>query len=625
MGILGIFLGAHGSLAQDANQLTQPESLSGWKLLFDGKTTTGWRNYKQDGISSGWKVIDGALVRSEKGAGDIITKDKYKAFELSLEYKISQGGNSGVMFHVVEGDGPPWNTGPEIQVQDNQGGRDPQKAGWLYQLYEPIVPGNDTKRDWMDATRPVDQWNQLFIRIAPSQCEVSMNGVLYYRFKIGDRRWNEQVAKSKFAKFEGFGKAGEGHICLQDHGDLVSYRNVKIRELTEGSLPQPIHGKLSLKGELAFPKIHWDQWDPLTESGNLQKLRFIELTYPKDRPERLFAVSQAGEIFSFENRNDVKESKLFLDLTKKVNPFTGQGANEQGLLGLAFHPQFKSNGVFFVNYTRNGDDRTIVSRFRVSKDDPLKADPGSEEVILDVEQPFKNHNGGSIEFGPDGFLYIAFGDGGLRNDPKATGQDLSQLLGKILRIDVDITSDGRNYGIPTDNPFRETPGARPEIFAYGFRNPWRIAFDKQTKLLWMGDVGQELWEEVNVVKKGGNYGWSHREGAHAFGNRPNENPSIQTLDPLWEYDHSVGKSITGGRVYNGSRLPDLKGKYLYADYVTGSVWALTYNSATGKADRNELVIPNSIPILAFGEDAAGEVYFLIESSKGECIYRFAKD
>lgn len=607
--------------AQPANKLTTSESLSGWKLLFDGESTAGWRNYGKQELSSGWKVVDGALVRAENGAGDIVTTGKYKAFELSLEYNISKGGNSGVMFHVTENRNPPWHSGPEIQVQDNRDGRDPQKAGWLYQLYK---PGRDNSTgEPIDATRPAGEWNQLYIRIAPNQCEVSLNGVMYYRFKLGDQQWKELVAKSKFANIAGFGAAGEGHICLQDHGDLVSYRNIKIRELKDDLIvPQPIHGVLNTTGVLAFPKLKWDGWDPIDEGGNVQKLRILELTYANDGSNRLFAVSQSGEIFTFENRPDVEQSHLFLNLKAKVSQWSSPGANEQGLLGLALHPDFKNNGQFFVSYTARDNGRTVISRFRVSQDNPNQADPRSEEVLLEVAQPFKNHNGGPIEFGPDGFLYIGLGDGGFRNDPNANGQNLSTLLGSILRIDVNTTSGERKYGIPADNPFVDVAGARPEIYAYGIRNPWRIAFDKQTGLLWVGDVGQELWEEVNVIQKGGNYGWSVREGSHAFGNRQADPALADPIAPVWEYDHGVGKSITGGRVYRSNRVPQLAGKYIYADYVSGSVWALSYDATTGKATRNEQVIASGIPVLGFGEDPNGEIYYMIDSAQGECIYRF---
>ncbi len=583
--VLGNSTLARSQAAEVANTLTRPEVLSGWELLFDGNSMDAWRNYKKESLSSGWKVSDGAIVRHDKGAGDIVTKKKYKYFELSLEYNISDGGNSGLMFHVTEDNPAPWHTGPEIQIQDNKNGHDPQKAGWLYQLYKPAPPKwtQEHETSELDATRPVGQWNQIFLRIHPNQCEVSMNGNQYYTFKLGDKKWNEAVAKSKFAAFANFGKAGEGHICLQDHNNLVSFRNIKVRELAEdGSAQQPIDGKLAMKGTLAFPNIQWPGWQPFDEDGNVNKpMRILELTYAEG-DKRLFAIDQQGWIFTFENRPDVEKAELFLDLTSKIHPWFDKGANEEGLLGLALHPNFVKNGEFFVSYNQRDTHRSIVSRFRVSKDNPNQADPNSEEVLLDLEQPFQNHNGGSIEFGGDGFLYIAFGDGGLRNDPKANGQNRSQLLGSILRIDVNAKSGNLPYGIPADNPFVNVANVRPEIYAYGFRNPWRIAFDKKTGRLWCGDVGQELWEEVNVVNKGGNYGWSNREGSHAFGNRPAVEGVGPAIAPVWEYDHSVGKSITGGRVYRSNRLSQLEGKYIYADYIRGSVWALTYDEASVK-------------------------------------------
>lgn len=601
------------------NTLTDAEKKSGWKLLFDGKTTDGWRNYKQDEISDGWKVENGAIVWAKRRAGDIITEKKYGRFELSIEYKISKGGNSGVMFHVAETKGPPWNTGPEIQVQDNINGHDPQKAGWLYQLYQ---PSGDT-----DATRPPGQWNQLYIRINQDDCEVCMNGVRYYRFKLGDRKWNELVAKSKFARYEGFGNQGEGHICLQDHGNEVAYRNIKVREIAEdGSVPQPIDGKLGQKGVLAFPNLEWDQWEAVDDAGKIRPLRFIELTYANDGSNRLYAASQRGRIWTFENKADVTKSHLFLDLRESITDWRFPGANEEGLLGLSLHPDFKNNGQFYVYYSlakRGQDDwtrKSIVSRFSVAKDNPNQADPASEQVIMEIDQPFPNHNGGSIEFGPDGYLYIGLGDGGAANDPYGNGQDRSTLLGSILRIDVDNQSDGNNYAIPKDNPFVGQEGVRGEIYAYGMRNPWRISFDKQTGQLWASDVGQELWEEVILINKGDNHGWSQREGTHAFGNSEAEFDLSKAVEPIWEYDHQIGKSITGGRVYRSSRNPTLAGKYLYADYVTGGVWALTVDE-NGKAVKNEQVFAESVPVLAFGEDANGEVYYLTSSAKGECIYR----
>jgi len=208
-------------LAEAPNTLSATEAQQGWKLLFDGKSTAGWRNYKKDDVSPGWQVVDGELRRVEKGAGDIITADEYGAFEVMLDYKISPEGNSGLMFHVTEENPRPWQSGPEIQIQDNVAGHDPQKAGWLYQLYKPET----------DATKPAGEWNTLRVLITPAACETSMNGVTYYSFVKGSDDWNERVGKSKFSAMPAFGKATKGHLALQDHGDLVSFRNIKIRPL----------------------------------------------------------------------------------------------------------------------------------------------------------------------------------------------------------------------------------------------------------------------------------------------------------------------------------------------------------------------------------------------------------
>lgn len=204
------------------NSLTDEEKQAGWKLLFDGKTTEGWRNYKKPDIGGGWKVTNGELARVDKGAGDIITADQYGSFELMLEYKISPGGNSGLMYHVTEEGRAPWHTGPEIQIQDNKDGHDPQKAGWLYQLY---------KSD-QDATKPAGEWNQMRIVITPEKCEHFMNGVKYCEYVKGSKDWDERVAASKFGKLPKFGQAMSGYICLQDHGNSVAFRNIKIRNLS---------------------------------------------------------------------------------------------------------------------------------------------------------------------------------------------------------------------------------------------------------------------------------------------------------------------------------------------------------------------------------------------------------
>ena len=617
---LALLLAATASAEPAVNSLTESERRSGWQLLFDGKSTDAWRNYRRDSLSDGWKVIDGAITRVAKGAGDIVTKKQYGAFELSLEYQISKAGNSGVMFHVKEDSNSPWHTGPEIQVQDNVDGHDPQKAGWLYQLYQ---PGRDQLGKTIDATRPAGEWNQLYIRINGNDCEVCMNGVRYYHFKLGDKNWKEKVAASKFTKFEDFGSAGSGHICLQDHGDKVAYRNIKVREFNaDGSVPQPIDAKLDLSADVAFPNLKWDQWEPVNDAGQLRPLRLMELTPARDGTNRLFAASQYGAVWCFENNPEVKQSHLVLDLREQVKDWKNRGANEQGLLGLALHPEFKKNGQLFIYYSHPTEPKSVIARYTISATDPNKVDSKSATTIMEIDQPFQNHNGGVIEFGPDGYLYIALGDGGFRNDPTASGQNLGSLLGTILRIDIDVSNQKQAYGIPSDNPFVDHAGARPEIYAFGLRNPWRMAFDSQSGRLWVGDVGQELWEEVNVISKGGNYGWSTREGSHPFGNRPVVEGLPAPIEPVFEYDHRIGKSITGGRVYQSDRVGDLTGKYLYADYVTGKIWALSYDPEKGIATRNEQVIPDSIPVVAFGEDQHGEVFYLTESSRGECIYRF---
>lgn len=601
------------------NELTESEKRGGWKLLFDGKTTDGWRNYKKDKISEGWKVQDGALVRADKGAGDIVTADEYGSFELSIEYKITEAGNSGIMFHVSEDGGAPWHSGPEIQVQDNVKGHDPQKAGWLYQLYEP-KPGFMEKTQ-PDATRPAGEWNQMQIRITPVQSEINMNGVRYVTFTKGNKDWDDRVAKSKFAKMEKFGKNTKGHICLQDHNDVVAYRNIKIRELPDnGVAKDPVDGKLPLVTEKAFPNLKWAGWDPETESGQIRPFRTIFLLHSGDGTNRLFAGEQWGQVFAFKNDQATTDSHVFLDLRKKVQ--YADNMNEEGLLGMAFHPKFKTNGEFFIYYSaKDAEHTTVVSRFKVSKDDPNKADPASEEELIRFPQPFWNHKGGTIAFGPDGMLYIALGDGGAGNDPFGNGQNLSKHLGKILRIDVDHKDAGKAYAIPKDNPFVGTKDAAPEIYAYGFRNPWRIAFDSKTGTLWCSDVGQNLWEEIDLVEKGGNYGWNFREGLHPFGAKTPP-ADAKLLDPIWEYDHQVGKSITGGNVYRGSRIKELAGKYVYADYVSGKVWALDYDEAKKAVKGNYSIPSNGLPIMSFGEDEQGDMYFMGVAPDGHGIYRF---
>jgi len=346
-------------------------------------------------------------------------------------------------------------------------------------------------------------------------------------------------------------------------------------------------------------------------------LRPIELTHAGDGTNRVFIASQLGKIYVMPNDQNVTEAKVFLDLTDRV--VYKKHENEEGLLGMAFHPNYETNGQLIVYYTTKSARHTsVVSRFRVS-DDPNQATRDSEEEILRIKQPFWNHNGGTVIFGPDGYLYVALGDGGKANDPQNNGQNLQSLLGSILRIDVDRKDENRNYGIPADNPFvGYEDRALPEIWAYGLRNVWRMAFDRDTNLLWAGDVGQNIWEEINIIHRGGNYGWNLREARHNFS--PNATGlRADLIEPIFEYHHDIGKSITGGFVYRGSSIPALQGKYLYADYVSGKVWALSYDDQQGQVVGNHLLAEGQMPIMSFGEDEEREAYFLTDS---HTIHRF---
>lgn len=615
--------------AEPGTTLSEAQKRGGWQLIFDGKTTQGWRNFKEKQLRDGWKVQGEALVRADEGAGSIVTESQYQYFELSLEYKISAGGNSGIMFHVTEEYDTPWKTGPEIQVQDNVAGHDPQKSGWLYGLYKPQKPEwakrfeaqvdfKGTEVD--DATRPAGEWNHVYLRISPLQSEVAINGVSYFYFQKGSEDWDQRVAKSKFSAFANFGKATQGHICLQDHGNQVAYRNIMLRELADdGSVPNPIDGHLPLKTVEAFPHLEWEDWEGISEEGKIKAQRPLVLTHAADGSNRVFVASQIGMIHVFDNNPDATLATMFLDLRDKVHDW--EKDDEEGLLGLAFHPQYQENGYLYLYYSPEAEPRlAYVSRFQVSSDNPNRVDPDSEEIVLKIEQPFSNHNGGSIVFGHDGYLYIALGDGGGRNDPLAMGQDPQTWMGSILRIDVDAKIAGKNYGIPNDNPFLDHASIQPEVFAYGFRNIWRLSVDRATGHLWCADVGQDLWEEIDIIQAGGNYGWSVREGTQSFNN--GQLGPHAWIEPVWEYDHQVGKSITGGFVYRGKKLPVLSGAYLYADYVSGKVWALKYDEKKGQVINNMGIKTNGVPVFSFGEDEMGEVYYLISAPTGRTIYKF---
>lgn len=314
-----------------------------------------------------------------------------------------------------------------------------------------------------------------------------------------------------------------------------------------------------------------------------------------DGSERLFIVEQPGRIRLA--HDGLLEPQPFLDLTDRVY----SGDNECGLLGLVFHPQFKNNGRFFVNYTTKtaGEIQSHVMEFKV---DPSanQADPKTEREILRYDQPFGNHKGGCVMFGPDGMLYLGTGDGGSGGDPLQNGQNLNTWLAKFLRIDVD---HGQPYAVPPDNPFVGQPDAKPEIWAYGLRNPWRFSFDRQTKQLWCADVGQDKWEEIDLIERGKNYGWSAREGLHDF--KP-ERAHGPLTDPIKEYGHDIGRSITGGYVYRGTQLPALQGVYVYGDYTTGKIWGLRWDGQAITLDA-QLASP-PLTISSFGEDKDGELY-----------------
>jgi glucose/arabinose dehydrogenase len=380
---------------------------------------------------------------------------------------------------------------------------------------------------------------------------------------------------------------------------------------------------LPIGTDVVFSNLKWTDWDSGEASGKVIPLRPIVLTHAGDGSNRTFVATQHGVIHIIPNEAEPKQTKVFLDIQSKV--FYRDNENEQGLLGLAFHPKYKENGEFFVFYTdKSKRFENIVCRYRVSKTDPNKADPNSEEELLRVSHKYWNHDGGTICFGPDGCLYIVLGDGGSANDPDDHGQKMSVLLGKILRIDINGKGETTKYAIPRDNPFVGVKDARPEIYALGVRNPWRLAFDRKTGQGWFGEVGQDLWEEVNLLEKGANYGWRRRESLHPFWPDGTGSPKGFT-EPIWEYHHDVGKSITGGHVYRGKQFPELDGMYLYADYVSGKVWAMKYDETKKRVTANRPITSKAnLPIMSFGEDEKGEVYLMTYSPKGQGLYGFVK-
>ena len=333
---------------------------------------------------------------------------------------------------------------------------------------------------------------------------------------------------------------------------------------------------------------------------------------PSSVKGKLWVMEQAGTVWIIDLKTGEKSEKPFLKINDKV---TRKG-NEQGLLGLAFSPDFEKSGRYYINYTENSGDTRIV---RYESKDRKTTDPESGETILEIKQPFGNHNGGWLDFGPDGFLYIATGDGGAGNDPKNLAQDLSSHLGKLLRLDVSVD---KGYQSPKDNAFNGKKGALPEIHAFGLRNPWRCSFDRETGDFWIGDVGQNAWEEINFVKDGKaggmNFGWRLREAdvktpaKGIGGDAPEDN-----VEPVYVYKHgngpSEGLSVTGGFVYRGSKVPDLKGRYVFADYQNPRIWSVVEKGGkvSDFTDHTSDLQPEGGRInliSSFGEDAEGELY-----------------
>ena len=332
----------------------------------------------------------------------------------------------------------------------------------------------------------------------------------------------------------------------------------------------------------------------------------IEMVQAFDGTNRLFVAQQRGLIYVFDNSPNVSSKKIFLNMSGKVSASGG----EAGLLGLAFHPNYENNRYFYLNYTFDSASVLFsrISRFTASSSNPDTTLPSTEQILLTLQQPYSNHNGGKVSFGPDGYLYISFGDGGSGGDPDGNGQKLTTLLGKILRINVDSSANGKNYSIPVSNPFYgNLSGYKEEIYAYGLRNVWKFSFDYSTGKLWAGDVGQNAYEEIDIIEKGKNYGWNKMEGFHCYGTCDTTGKGF--VRPVHEYPHASGLSVTGGYVYRGSLLPGLYGKYLFADYQYSSLWALSYDGINPTTNVQLWdSTNNTFFISALGTDQNNEIY-----------------
>jgi len=359
---------------------------------------------------------------------------------------------------------------------------------------------------------------------------------------------------------------------------------------------------------------------PLLSSGTALEVAFPEQKYLRPvwfghvtGTERTHAVVEQRGVISFFQINKEGQAsapQVFLDIEELVTT----SGNEEGLLALAFHPEFArtespQRGRFFVYYCTADRDAKVLCEYQATRtaadaNAQWVADPKSERVLLEVPQPWDNHNGGDLAFGPDGMLYLGIGDGGAANDPKNYAQDVRSLLGKIVRLDVNTRDEGKPYGIPQDNPYLQVEGARPELWAIGLRNPWRFCFGSDGAL-WVGDVGQNLWEEVCVVRKGENHGWPFQEGFHDFDTKRKKRGPGEFVAPLVEYKHDEGQSITGGFIYRGTRVSALTNRYVYADYQSGVVWSIAADEKQPGTPRREAQLGG---IASFGLDYRGELY-----------------
>ena len=359
--------------------------------------------------------------------------------------------------------------------------------------------------------------------------------------------------------------------------------------------PKPLR---AMRVERAFP--------------NLTFQRLTGFVQPDDGQNHLFVTEQSGRIHVFRDDQQATRPDVFLDIRDRVS----EANNEEGLLSLALDPDYKNNGRFYVYYSAANPRRSVISRFSVSGDDPSLADPDSEFVIIEIEQPFGNHNGGQLAFGPDGYLYVALGDGGSGGDPRGNGQNTGTLLGSILRIDVGGTSGDRNYRIPPDNPFLGVADARDEICAFGLRNPWRFSFDERTGTHFVAAAGQNRFEELDIVRKGLNYGWNVMEAGHCF--PPGTECDETGLElPVWEYSLSDGNcSVIGGHVFYGRGVPSLLGAYVYGDFCSGRIRGLRYDGDS--VTEQMLLINSDLLITSFGKDLANNLYIL---SRNEGIFR----